>query len=74
MNIAWKRRPHDADLNFCRAHVVACDFFVSITATFQILYVFVAMKIGSRRILHQQRYRSSDGGVDHAAVPRVLGV
>ena len=31
---------------------MACDFFVSITATFQILYVFVAMEIGSRRILH----------------------
>jgi putative transposase len=30
----------------------ACDFFVSITATFRVLYVFVAMEIGSRRILH----------------------
>jgi putative transposase len=40
---------------FVRNHakaIVACDFFVSITATFQILYVFVAMEIGSRRILH----------------------
>jgi putative transposase len=40
---------------FIRNHakaIVACDFFVSITATFQILYVFVAMEIGSRRILH----------------------
>ena len=32
--------------------IVACDFVVSITATFQILYVFVAVEIGSRRILH----------------------
>ena len=32
--------------------IVACDLCVSITATFQILYVFVAMEIGSRRILH----------------------
>jgi putative transposase len=32
--------------------VVACDFFVCVTATFRILYVFVAMEIGSRRILH----------------------
>jgi transposase InsO family protein len=32
--------------------IVACDFLVSITATFQILYVFVAMEIDSRRILH----------------------
>jgi len=28
--------------------VVACDFFTSVTATFQVLYVFVAMEIGSR--------------------------
>jgi putative transposase len=40
---------------FVRNHakaVVACDFFISITASFKILYVFVAMEIGSRRILH----------------------
>ncbi len=40
---------------FVRNHakaIVACDFLVSVTATFQILYVFVAMEIGSRRILH----------------------
>jgi putative transposase len=40
---------------FVRNHakgLVACDFFVSVTATFRILYVFVAMEIGSRRILH----------------------
>ena len=32
--------------------IVACDFFVSVTATFRVLYVFVAMDIGTRRILH----------------------
>ena len=32
--------------------IVACDFFVSVTATFRVLYVFVAMEIGSCRILH----------------------
>ncbi|MEP6962446.1 MAG: integrase core domain-containing protein, partial [Acidobacteriota bacterium] len=32
--------------------MIACDFFVSVTASFHILYVFVAMEIGSRRILH----------------------
>jgi hypothetical protein len=40
---------------FVRNHakaIVACDFLASITATFQILYVFVAMEIDSRRILH----------------------
>ena len=31
---------------------MACDFFVSITASFRILYVFVAIEIGSRQILH----------------------
>ena len=40
---------------FVRTHVraiVACDFFVSVTAGFRVLYVFVAMVVGSRRILH----------------------
>ena len=34
------------------ASIIACDFFVSVTASFRILYVFVAMEIGSRRLLH----------------------
>ena len=40
---------------FVRNHaqaIVACDFFVSVTASFRVLYVFVAMEIGSRRILY----------------------
>ena len=40
---------------FVRNHatpIVACDFFTSATASFRIFYVFVAMEIGSRRILH----------------------
>jgi putative transposase len=40
---------------FVRNHakeIVACDFFVTVTASFRILYVLVAMEIGSRRILH----------------------
>jgi hypothetical protein len=32
--------------------IVACDFLVTVTASFRIVYVFVAMEIGSRRILH----------------------
>jgi putative transposase len=32
--------------------IVACDFFTSVIATFQVLYVFIAMETGSRRILH----------------------
>jgi transposase InsO family protein len=40
---------------FVRNHakvVVACDFFVAITAVFRTLYVFLVMEIGSRQILH----------------------
>lgn len=32
--------------------IVAFDFFISVTAAFRVIYVFVAMEIGSRRILH----------------------
>jgi hypothetical protein len=46
--------------------VVACDFFTSVTATFHVLYVFVAIEIGSRRIL-LQRNGSSDGRVEALA-------
>ena len=40
---------------FIRNHaqaIVACDFLISVTASFRVVYVFVAMEIGSRRILH----------------------
>jgi transposase InsO family protein len=40
---------------FVRNHaqaIVACDFLVAITVGFRILYVFVAMEVGSRRIVH----------------------
>jgi transposase InsO family protein len=37
--------------NHARA-MVACDFFTSVTATFRVLYVFVAMEVGTRRIVH----------------------
>jgi len=32
--------------------MVACDFFVAVTARFRILYVFVIMELGTRKILH----------------------
>jgi transposase InsO family protein len=41
--------------SFVRNHakgIVACDFMVSGTASMRVLYVFAAMEIGSRRILH----------------------
>src|SRR5689334_7595081 len=32
--------------------IVACDFFTAVTATFPAIYVFVALEIGSRRLIH----------------------
>jgi transposase InsO family protein len=40
---------------FVRNHapsVLACDFFVTVTAGFRTLYVFVVLEVGTRRILH----------------------
>jgi hypothetical protein len=43
----WKGFVHD----HAKA-IVACDFFVVATETFRLVYVFVIMEVGSRRILH----------------------
>ena len=32
--------------------IVACDFLVAVTVRFQVLFVFLVMEVGSRRILH----------------------
>ena len=32
--------------------ILACDFFVAVTVTFRIFYVFIALEHGSRKILH----------------------
>ena len=48
--------PKQRWLTFVHNHVkviVACDFFVVVTATFRTLYVFVIMELGTRRVLHQ---------------------
>jgi hypothetical protein len=37
--------------NHARA-IVACDFFVAVTATFRVLYVFVVIEHGTRRLAH----------------------
>jgi transposase InsO family protein len=40
---------------FVRNHaqaILACDFFIVVTAGFRILYVFVAMEVGTRRMAH----------------------
>jgi transposase InsO family protein len=42
-------------MTFVRNHahaILACDFFVSVTASFRLLYVFVIMEVGTRRIAH----------------------
>jgi putative transposase len=31
---------------------LACDFFVVVTATFRLVYVFLVLDIGTRRIVH----------------------
>lgn len=55
LNSNGPRRQDQRWSTFVRNHargIVACDFFISVTASFRILYVFVAMEVGSRRILH----------------------
>ena len=47
--------PKQRWMTFVRNHakaVIATDFFVVVTATFELVYVFVIMEIKSRRILH----------------------
>jgi transposase InsO family protein len=47
--------PKQRWLTFVQNHaqaVAACDFFIVVTATFRVLYVFVIMELGTRRILH----------------------
>lgn len=48
--------PKQRWLTFVHNHakvMVACDFFVVVTATFRILYVFVMLELSTRRIVHQ---------------------
>ena len=42
-------------MTFVRNHaqaIVACDFFIVVTASFRVLYVFVLLEVGTRRIVH----------------------
>jgi transposase InsO family protein len=48
--------PKQRWLTFVHNHakvIVACDFFVVVTATFRTLYVLVIMELGTRRILYK---------------------
>ena len=59
--------PKQRWLTFVRNHaqaIVACDFFVVVTATFRVLYVFVVMELGTRRIVHYNVTAHPDGGLD----------
>ena len=50
----WSCRQSQNWRTFVRNHartLLACDFMVAVTARFRILYIFVVMEIGSRRIL-----------------------
>jgi putative transposase len=59
-DMATSRAPRDGARSqlgstFVRNHasaVLACDFFVVVTATFRVFYVFVVLEVGSRRIRH----------------------
>ena len=52
------KRPTDPKqlwMTFARNHakaIVGSDFFVVVTATFQLVYVFVVLEVASRRVLH----------------------
>jgi len=50
-----KRVPSQRWMTFVRNHaqaILACDFFIVVTASFRFLYVFVLMEVGTRRIAH----------------------
>jgi transposase InsO family protein len=50
-----KRVPSQRWMTFARNHaqaILACDFFIVVTASFRVLYVFVLMEVGTRRIAH----------------------
>jgi len=55
MDTGRRRTSSQPWMTFVQNHaqgIVACDFLVAVTTRFQVLFVFVAMEIGSRRILH----------------------
>jgi len=51
----WPSDPSQRWMTFVRNHaqaMLACDFFVTVTTRFLVLYVFVIMEIGTRRLVH----------------------
>ena len=58
-------------MTFVRNHakaIVACDFAVAVTLRFQILYVFLVMEAGSRKLVACECDRPSHFVVDHSAI------
>jgi hypothetical protein len=48
--------------------IVACDFFVAVTVAFRLLYVFVIIEHGSRRLAHVKCHGSPDCRLGFTAV------
>jgi putative transposase len=65
--------PSQRWMTFVRNHakaVIACDFFVVVTATFQLVYAFVMMEVETRRILHLYLFT----GPEHIKLDKRLGL
>jgi len=59
--------------NHARA-IVACDFFVTVTATFQLVYVLVVIEHGSRRLLHMNTTRQPTSAWTLQQLREVVGL
>ncbi len=58
-------------MTFVRNHaqgILACDFFVSVIASFRVLYVFVIMEVGTHKIAHFN-VTAHPSGLDAEAIP-----
>jgi hypothetical protein len=48
-------RPSQCWTTFVRNHAaeaLACDFFVTVTTSLRVLYVFIILGVGTRRLVH----------------------
>jgi hypothetical protein len=50
--LEWRRIADLANLQNHAKQIVACDFFTVVTASFNVLYVFIVMEHASRRIVY----------------------
>jgi len=50
--------------------ILACDFFIAVTAAFRMLYVLVVIEHGSRRLVRVKRHGTPKCRVDLAAIER----